>query len=79
MTYFEQILKVLKDKMTKEEFFRIYNSSFDDEDDYDKILKDPEKDAAFGHLFVAYHTTYPEKEEEYRRKDAEYRKNKAKK
>ena len=65
MTYFERILEVVKDKMTKEEFFKIYNASFDDEDENNKILEDPEKDAAFGHLFVAYFTTYPEKEEEY--------------
>lgn len=72
MTYFDQIVKVCEKNLSREEFFKVYNLYLEGKyDEGDKLLDNQYKNAAFTHLFVAYHTTYPERGKEYRQKKKE--------
>lgn len=77
MTSFENVLKKCVEwgvSITEEEFLRIYNLPHEE---YCTELarmeqEDSLKRAAFKHLFVAYQSSYPDKEAEWDKKWEEY-------
>ncbi|MDE6474766.1 MAG: hypothetical protein K2L70_06675 [Clostridia bacterium] len=66
---FQRGLDQLKGKHTKEEFFKIYNMSREEFEEYlEEIDKEGKSNTWFVHLLIAYHKSYPDKETEWDKK-----------
>lgn len=78
MTEFEEALQVCKENgspIKEEEFLRIYNLPHEE---YCVEVRRMEQEdflkyATFKHLFVAYHSSYPQKREEWDKKWANFK------